>query len=227
MPLSANPDAFYSLDESSGNAADATGNCYTLTNINTMTYGAGLISNAAQTANNGGSARYLSASPGWSWGSNCSISVWVKGTDTGSDRGIIGRWNTDGMMIYQLSGDIRCYAGNGSEFFTWTGGGTTVADSNWHHLVFTKSGTSGILYHNGSSVQTGSLGSTTGSGSTFNIGSYNDRTASGYTASIDLAGVWATATLTSGDVTTLYNGGVGLDYPFTSGNPWYYYRQAG
>lgn len=122
------------------------------------------------------------------------LSLWIKTTDTSSDRGIFGRWDAIGYMLYSSGSDLRFYCsdGGGGQNIAWSGGWASVADGAWHHILAAKSGTTGTIYLDGVSVYSASgLGSTQGAPADVgDIGTYSDRTGSRITALIDDAALW-------------------------------------
>lgn len=136
------------------------------------------------------------------------LSIWIKTSTTPqTDRGIFGRWDGAGMMLYTTSSNIYFYAGSAGQNIVWTGGLTTIADGNWHHLAGTKSSTSGTIYHNGSSVATGTLGATTGSpADNGNIGSYSNRGTSCFNGQLDDAALFSSA-LSGSTIASIASGG--------------------
>lgn len=96
-------------------------------------------------------------------------------------------------------------------------------DGNWHMITITYSGGNSIsnmkFYLDGTvnSGTTNSVSATSSpsySGLSFNIGAENG-VAEINPGAIDEFGVWS-RTLSAGEVTTLWNGGSGLTYPFTA-----------
>jgi hypothetical protein len=98
-------------------------------------------------------------------------------------------------------------------------GGTNLNDGNWHHQVFTWDGTTNTngvkLYIDNVLVaqSTAAYTETTQSSYTTHFGYYDNNY--DYTGSLDELGVWSRV-LTSDEVSTLYNSGNGLQYPFTT-----------
>lgn len=86
------------------------------------------------------------------------ISFWVKTTETGVNRGILGRWvSTDGQRDF---GFLKTETSpNNTLRFTTTSAGTlatvtnlngdVITDGNWHHVVGLYDGTQVKLYQNG------------------------------------------------------------------------------
>lgn len=122
-------------------------------------------------------------------GGDFSISLWIKTTDTSSDRGLFGRWDTVGFMLYSTGSALSFYSsdGGGGQNISWSGGWASVADGSWHNLIATKATTTGTIYLDGVNVYSASgLASTNGSPSNSgNLGTYTNRAASRIAATFD------------------------------------------
>jgi hypothetical protein len=230
MALTDNLLAYWKLDESSGDAADATGGGQTLTNLNTVAYASGLINNCADfgTANTN---KQLSktTSIGYNGGINpVSISGWLK-VRTEPSSGVLydlysvhGGTNPDNtrcIIRYQDSSGTKqmSWVRQSSSFNNTGTYNVTLGTSNWYHAVITFNGSTILGYLDG--VERANFASTGGSGgdptSGFSIGSnIYDSTQQSGSEYVDEVGVWSRA-LTSSEVTDLYNGGAGLAYPLT------------
>ncbi|NTW32584.1 MAG: LamG domain-containing protein [Bacteroidetes bacterium] len=215
MNIALNLVSYWKLDEANGNATDAVG-LNTLTNNGTATYSTGEISNGV---NFNGTNQWLGkASPtGLPTGSGaCSMSLWYKSS---SPSGIyLVDFGTAACTGYHLalkiddathySVDIGCVATAIAV--------STIATNTWYHVVLTYpgSGTTYTLYHNGSILGAVTLSATPILGSTYvSLGAYNNSSTYLHTVSFDEVGIWSRA-LTATEVTTLYNSGAGLQYPF-------------
>jgi len=93
----------------------------------------------------------------------------------------------------------------------------TLSNNTWHHVVVTQSGTTGSIYVDGGTPVTSNVTYTGGASTSqtnyfavYNNGSFT----SYFTGRLDESGVWSRA-LSASEVTELYNGGSGLQYPFT------------
>ncbi len=217
--------AYYKLDESSGNAADATGNGYTLTNTGTVTFSTGLINNGSY---NTTSSQYLGRSSafGLTSSSNFSISLWIKLTsDNTADRDIFnfdvtGASGSTIRGVYEYNSGtrrLRFYRASNTNTFLDING--NIGTNAWYHLVFTYNGGTGAmaLYKNNAAAVTGTNSGTTNNAnsSQFNIMSTVQYSFNApLNGGMDEVGIW-NAVLTSGEVSELYNGGAGLAYPFT------------
>lgn len=206
--------AYYKLDESSGNASDSIGT-KTLTNNNSATYSAGKINNGVNLAS--ASSQYLrnaSVSGYTSW----SVSFWFKPT-TNQDQIPVTLDDVGSNRIFQFFFNATQVNVSG-----WTSGGTQkntsltnhgMSTGTWYFWTATWDSAGNLtLYKNGSSIASvATTGNNKATSSTFNIGRAEDSTY--YTnGSIDEVGYWSRA-LTSTEVTTLYNLGNGLQYPWT------------
>jgi hypothetical protein len=214
--LTTNIKGYWKLDESSGNASDATGNGFTLTNAGTVTYAPAKINNGAVFS---GSNNLTNT--GISLTSAMTISGWMKAANTSVFIPIAFRNDTNAdfyMMVF----------GNGVSEFRFRNSGGTAFTLNptlstptaFHFYTLTYDGSTLTAYVDGSSV-----GSTPASGSfsstpTFGVGT-SDTQGNG-AGTIDEVGVWTRA-LTSTEVSQLYNGGAGIQYPFAPAakfTPW-------
>lgn len=218
MSLLTNLQAYWKLDEASGNATDATGNGYTLTQTGTLTRAAALINNGASYTTS--ASNYLSTSSllGTTTGSAVSMSIWAKwASETTSDRDICTiSYPTSGStlrILYEYNGGtrrIRAYRGGSSTTFCDKTG--NYGNNVWHHFVFTYDGTNLKLYvDNGTAI----TGTNTGNGTItvvtgFELAIFNASYAP-TNGLVDEVGFWSRA-LTSAEVTELYNGGAGLSY---------------
>jgi hypothetical protein len=225
--------AYYKFDESSGNASDASASGYTLTNHNTATYGTGKINNGVTLALS--SHQYLSHSDNadFSFAGNFSVSFWLKLTQLPSSAGaeftVLAKWlNTGNQRSYLLDIDtsnkiyvqITDVGGAGTNTLVYA---STALDSGdvgtWHHWVFvyTAASPSVTIYKDGSSVGvTNTLLQSTSifdSTADFIVGGKFTGTTENLDGSIDELGLWK-RTLSSTEVTSLYNSGSGLQYPF-------------
>lgn len=221
------PTAYWKLDESSGNASDATGNGYTLTNTGTATYTTGKINNCVNfgTAN---TSKYLTISNNLGITSGaCSISCWVKlNTEISSGTyGIVEKGNaTDHVqyiIAYEYNGGTRRLVFNrqrqnlSNNTVTYN---VTLGTANWYHVVLTYDGTTLKGYVDGSSVGTPLATSGTGASGGINrtdIG-WTDMYSSGSYGSLlaDECGIW-NASLTADEVAKIHNAGRGNQYSFT------------
>jgi len=228
--------SYWKLDESSGNAADAHG-ANTLTNNNTVTYSAAKINNGANLALASSQSLSISdaAQTGLDITSDISFSLWcsvASSMGAGEDRTLVGkRLNTGNQRSYLLeysenSGALRLRlqlssdgtdTGSTAEILTVTA--FDLGTSTLHHVVCTwKASTKTMTaYMDGSVVNTAIgtiVGSIFNSTSSFALGAWQTETLWFWDGQLDEVGIWSRE-LTSAEVTTLYNGGAGLAYPFS------------
>lgn len=209
MSIYTNLVSHWPFSESSGNASDAiSGN--TLTNNNSVTYSPAKIGNGITTASSGTKYMYIdnASQTGLDITGDLSISVWFK---TSSNTVHIVSFMGVGTDGYGISiGDAGGASGKLSIFRnSWTFGNATVNDNSWKHVVVSFSGQIASIYVNGSlDATSGALGSPVSYTGRRSIGA--DRSGGkNFDGQIDEVLVWSRA-LTSGEVTTLYNGGTGV-----------------
>lgn len=213
--------AYWAMDESSGDVADATGNGHTAVD-NSSVSATGKISNSREVG--GG---YLEVASDSAWNSSSfSVSFWVKrsgsigtylNTVISHDNAwysgggwIIGFENSDAVTIY-FWGTFTSLTGS------WTGSG----DGSWHHIVVTFDGSTLSIYVDGSLDASSGMPPFNTCTTTLLIGAQHDPDTSIFslpyvTNNMDEIGFWSRC-LSSTDVTNLYNAGAGLAYSsFTS-----------
>lgn len=212
MALDTNLVAYYTME---GNGNDATGNGFngTASSI-TFSSGNGKISQGAGTT--GGEIR---SSGSLNQTASMSVSAWVNQSTTASDPYIWIWGNTNaGSSQFALSMNsgkfnVSTYPGGDGN----GGVGTTVTTNGvWYHVVVVDDNGTGYIYVNGTQEWTGTLNVLTATGSSIVIEMFqNFGFGVAMQGAMDEVGLWQRA-LTSGEVTTLYNGGTGLAYPFSS-----------
>lgn len=247
MALTDNLNAYWKFDESSGNAADATGNANTFTNNNTATYAAGLVGNAITLA--AASSQSLSASSSATLiiTGDISISLWVYlntlPTNAGQQQVLVNKEGSYRVTHYCNK------AGDGSHFgfsiaINVTGSNTVamydqiegtstpyIPLHTWSMLTITYNhnspGTTNF-YLNGTNIRTNASAgpvTITSNSNALNAGlNSSTYTNGGYftniftDAAIDMMGIWARV-LSGTEVTQLYNSGAGFQYPFVAASP--------
>lgn len=228
MSLLTNLIATWSLDESSGNATDASGNGHTLTN-NNVTYGTGLINNGAIFNSTTDS---LVASTGTDFDFErtqaFSVQAWCNWTSLANNPYIMGHinpsanfngWSLQADTIGELNFNIA-NNGAGTNILYMRTSSTAVATGGWYHIVVTYDGSStpgGVhIYVNtvdiGLTTIFNTLSATALYTGPFQLGSREGNSIN-FAGTMDIAAVW-NRVLTSGEVSTLYNAGAGVQYPF-------------
>ncbi len=213
--------AYWKLDESSGNASDATGNGHTLTNTGTAAYNPGLINNGIDLGNNN-STKYLSNGSNLGYGGGVwSMSGWVKAYSTQHQQISRVLWISDVSTF-----DVMDIYYDSTNQFIWgerlrsnvVGDGISYSlnlpTSTYTHVALTYDGTTVNFYVNGTSVGTTASSGNGISGISSGAAIGADNTGANLISGIiDEVGMWSRA-LSSSEISALYNGGVGLQYPF-------------
>lgn len=220
---------YWKFDENTGTtAADASGNGNTGTLstisagsiptwINPAKINAGLNFNGSSAYVNIPDATILNPSSGVTY------NAWVRGSsfpnayNTIMHKGIPGPTYVE--YYVKSNGKIAMYLSNGASYDGT--GATTLSANTWYMVTLTYDTTQGLIgYVNGSSD--GSFASNTSTpvptGSPLDIGRDSQTAGRLWSGDIDEPGVWNRA-LTAAEVTSLYNGGSGLQYPFSTALP--------
>jgi hypothetical protein len=209
VSLSAGLVSFYNLSDTS----DAYGT-NTLTNTNGVTFGSGLIGNAA-TFVAASSQKLASSAPAFpSAGTSFSLAGWVKFASTGLQR----LWGlhlpgTGGLQVYSRTNQIEAIQFDGATFASATKS-YVQATGTWYFVSTVYDADADILSCDlnasgspGTLARTGAVGF-----AGVNIGEQG--AGFGYlNGQVDLLGYWWRA-LSQADLAALYNGGAGLAYPF-------------
>jgi hypothetical protein len=230
LSLTTNIASFWKFDESSGNASDSVGSI-TLTNNGTTGFVSGLVNNAADLGTANTTKYFSSASlPATGSAGNISFSMWVKVRTEASGGVSYQLWDlrdsTNGVrysVVYQDNAGVprisidRVKLNVSDNFLNYN---VTLGTAGWHHLVLTYDSSLGsnnlVLWVDNSNV---AQVSTTGAGGPqgsngFSIGAVTIGGSYG-NYYVDAFGVW-TRTLDSGDVSSLYNAGAGVQHPFAA-----------
>lgn len=230
MALDTNLISYWKLDESSGNAADSVGS-NTLTNVNTVTYGAGKINNGADLERGSGQYFTINDNASLSITGDISISMWVKPESapaSGEIYRLCTKWDgggsqkswsfyykdTSGTKALHLEVSATGSADAGYSIATDLGTGT------WKHIICTwvAATSTAYIYIDGVLVGSGATGTITSlfnSTAAFRLGYIDDPGNEYWDGMIDETGIWSRA-LIADEVTELYNSGNGIQYPFTS-----------
>jgi hypothetical protein len=142
-----------------------------------------------------------------------SVCAWVNVGST-NDNIIVGKDTNTGNRgwVFRIDSNNKVsIETNGGEAAV---GATALTNGVWAFVCATSDGTNQIVYLNGSSDGTGSRAVLTNA-DTIAIGRRNYPSAEGYfDGLIDEVAIWSRA-LTSDEVTSLYNSGDGITYPFS------------
>jgi len=221
MALTDNIVAYWKLDESSGNASDSTGNGYTLTNTNTVSYASAIRNNGADfTASNTNKSLRVNSNLGID-GGNITIAGWIYLYD---QTGLIAiqTQSSTAQVEYSFKIEGGGIKANRNKISVAENQTTvyTLSNSTWYHCALTYDGSTVTLYVNGTSratvASTGNGGATTQNatsiGCDVNTGTGSSQFFNNMKA--DEVGIWSRA-LSSGEISTLYHSGGGIQYPFT------------
>lgn len=220
MTLITNIVSYWKLDESSGNATDQVSS-NTLTNNNTATYSSGKINNGVNVAR--ASSQWLSITNGTQVGlgitGNLTIAGWIKFSSlpTGLTYCMASKDATGnrGYSLNIATTTLQFSVNVTTAAVTWS-----PSTSTWYHvaIVYTAAGGTADFYINGSQQGTQQSGLPTSiptNTTTFNLG--NDGFASLFDGSFDEFGVWSRS-LSGSEISSLYNSGTGIQYPFGLGS---------
>lgn len=229
MAITDNIQAYFKFNESSGNAADSTANANTLTNNATATFTAGKLNNALTLAS--ASSQFMSRTSASCVGidfnaTDFSINCWVNFTTlpSSSVMNICGKFESTNRQyefalyspsagVYHLIATIGLGADTADQQdVVWT-----PSTGTWYMVTFryTNATTKGDFSVNGSAqgAQVTFANALASDVSDFRVG--KEFTGNFMNGQIDELGLW-NRRITDAEITSLYNGGAGLSYPFTS-----------
>lgn len=212
--------AFWKLDEASGTRTDEWGS-NDLADNNTVTQVAGKIGNAAQfTAAN---SEYLSIvdNASLSMGDfDFSFAGWVYLDSLGADRGLITKGSAGGSLEYHIqvlaANQLNfTVSHNGTATTGITNTSVTLVVSTWYFVVAwhdSVADTINLQVNNGTIASAAHTTGVFNGVSPLTLGSFG--LANYWNGRMDAWGVWKKA-LSAGERTSLYNGGAGLETPFS------------
>lgn len=223
MSIITNLSCYYKLD---GNpyASWGTNNG---TNNGGITYGPGKINQAGVFNGTTGFVGIPSSSDFTFGTGDFGVSTWFKRANSSITRQtILGDCNssysnfTATVQLSIQNNYINGYLFNGAGYYT-TVDSSTITDTNWHHIVYTRSGNTVYLYVDGvlkSSTLLAPGVSTNASSTKMSLGSLGETNNFYFGGSIDEVGFWKQSLVPY--VSDLYNAGAGITYPFdtSSGN---------
>jgi len=156
-------------------------------------------------------------SPSLDFTTAVSISCWIYKSDLAGNRDIISKrsaWGTTSIP-FELTTDGTNISWRVIGNSTYPTLNASLVINTWYHIVATWDGTTQYIYVNGSSIgSTSRTGTITTNTTAVEIGMLPGG-GENFLGTIDEVGIWSRA-LTSTEVTTLYNSGAGLQYPFTT-----------
>lgn len=215
--------AYWKLDDNGSGGlslVDSSGNSHTLTNNGSVTLGTGKIGGCASIA--GDNSNSLTVPSLSAIGTeDFAFSFWFNSSnfdphgggyystiyESNYTNGVLIRPKTDGSAL-------QVYVAGTSNDFTHS-----LSTSTWYHAVISRSSGVVTCYINGASIGTASLSGNATVSDTSKIGQNNRDGSESFSGLIDEFAIWSRA-LSSSEITSLFNSGAGLSYPFTLPNPW-------
>ncbi|MBI2542782.1 MAG: tail fiber domain-containing protein [Candidatus Aenigmarchaeota archaeon] len=217
--------AFWKLDEASGDRADSVGS-NTLTDTNTVTQGAGKIGNAGDFENDNNEYLQISDNAALSVANaDFTISAWVN-IESLTDGQIAGKADLDAVSTaeYHLgltASTFRFFVGDGVSSVTQNANTFGVPPTGtWIFVVAWHDATADTVYIQVNNGAIDSSAYTAGSNdgtNQFRIGADSSGGTRNFDGLIDAVGFWKKV-LTADERTALYNGGgsgAGMEHPFT------------
>jgi prepilin-type N-terminal cleavage/methylation domain-containing protein len=174
------PAAWYTLNDSSGPAADSSGNNNTLTTSGTVTFNqpGPIVPTATDTGALFSSSALVGAS-GLAESTTWSVGLWAKTSSSASlpaafSLDIPGSWPNNTVILYigenTEGGGTRVYWNNATALTT----STSVTDGAWHYYVLELSGTTLSLYIDGSLATSATVTPESFTPTSFSLGATND-----------------------------------------------------
>jgi hypothetical protein len=223
MALSANPTAWWKLDEASGGRVDATGNGHSLTSNNSVGATTGKIGSAAAFV--AASSQYLSGADATDIriSGDLTLCCWANYTNNGAQQTLVHKGlntnpaNYEYLWFIDTANMVRFRVSNGSSLFTALSSASLGASSGWVFLA--------VRYNSSSKQLLVRVNQTNGSAATL-TGTPNAGTRSLFVGCVgdlssflnspmDMLGIFQ-AYLSDADLNTIYNSGAALDYPYTT-----------
>jgi hypothetical protein len=221
MALTDNLISYWKLDESSGSRADSHG-FNTLTDSGSVGSATGKLRNAADFDGTNKALSHADNADLSMGDIDMSLALWLYPKSVTTVYDILGKWGAteEYILIMLSSGALRWYVDQGAGTNPSVTTSATLSVNTWYHIV---------CYHDAAANQ---LGIVVNAGTpdtlSWSQGIYDGTTdfiigkrsgGSAYcNARVDSVGLWKRV-LTSQERTDLYNGGAGLEYPFTGSSP--------
>lgn len=217
MALTDNIVAYWKFDEGSGtSAADATGNGNNGTLVNSPTWGPGKINDGLSFASN----QYVNIgnNPALNFNGTMPFTIagWGKTTIAQNAEIFDGLTGTNGFRLAigagsgSPNGSLTLYISG-----SWKHSLSTVFDNgSWHQFGVTYDGTTLSFYVDGSFDSSSTTSGPTSVSMNRSIGNIAGLSYP-FGGTLDEIGIWSRA-LSAGEISTLYGGGAGLQYPFST-----------
>lgn len=212
MSLLDSLNAYWKLDESSGDAIDVH-DVYDLTDTNTVGSAAGIIGNARdfEATNSESFSHSDTAALRFSESTDWAVSFWIKPESLATYRCVFGKWSgasRSAACVLDSAGHLIVFLGlSGSYTFS----GTTLSAGTWYHVVlnFDASANELLIAVNGSEETKSATVSWSTNTAALRIGRLD--AANSFDGLIDEFGKWDRL-LTADERSDLYNSGAGLSY---------------
>jgi hypothetical protein len=215
MALTDNLVGYWKLDDSGDDEIST--NDLTLTNGSYVT---GKINNGADFTGASNSYATFTTKLSTVWDSAYTITMWVNAATLDTTNGNVLLWPGDRNQQHIINNiekklEITTYDGTAAS----TVGTTVFSTGTWYFIAFQRiSGTEGKVWVNGADDTSTTKAMRNPAGTLtqdFRLASRQDATAANFDGIIDEVGIWSRA-LSSTEISTLYNSGNGLAYPFSS-----------
>ncbi len=212
---------YWKLDEVSGSRLDSVGS-NNLTDLNTVTQQPGKLGSAAKFTNTSAESLSIADNAQLSTGGvSFTVSAWVY-LDSKISQSFVSKYQSlaigEFSLYYNVALDRFIFStyGNGTYYQANADSLGNVSPNTWYFLTGTHDATTNTNTITVNSSLTNSASSVEHANSTasFYIGRFHETSPLLYAnARIDSVGFWKRV-LTSGEISELYNGGNGLEYPF-------------
>ncbi len=209
--------SYWAFDESSGTAADSTGNGKTLTNVNTTPFVAAKINNGADFEFNN-SQNFTRTNGTYYDGTSGTVNCWIKPETIDVTPGNITLFS---LMTNVGAGgwEFELKPHNSDRLGGWFGAGnnavegaTTLSPGTMYMATFTWNTSRKEIFLNATSDGANETDETMTAGATnLTVGRYTNTDTLHYDGIMDECGIW-NRVLTQGEINGLYASGSGLEY---------------